>query len=89
MKITDLPSYKRISMKFEEGEFHFGTVSKLRIYTYQKGQKDMTPGHYVDAMNYSRIKFEDVPKKYCTRDFFLYALETDYAISENETNLFC
>lgn len=74
MKITDLPSYKRISMKFEEGEFHFGTVSKLRIYTYQKGQKDMTPGHYVDAMNYSRIKFEDVPKKYCTRDFFLYAL---------------
>lgn len=74
MKITDLPSYKRISMKFEEGEFHFGTVSKLRIYTYQKGQKDMTPGHYVDAMNYSRIKFEDVPKKYRTRDFFLYAL---------------
>lgn len=74
MKITDLPSYKRISMKFEEGEFRFGKVSELPIYIYQKGQKDMTPGHYVYAMNYGRIKFDDVPKKYRTRDFFLRAL---------------
>lgn len=77
MKITDLPAYGRISKHFETGEFKNGIVSKLPIYSYQNGMTgNLTPGHYVDAISYGRIRFKDIPQKYRTRDFFVHALSS-------------
>lgn len=77
MRITDMPAYKRIKMKFETGEFKYGKVSELLIYSYERGMKgDLTPGHYVDAINYGRIKFENIPEECRTRDFFVNVLSS-------------
>lgn len=77
MRITDLAAYKRIYARFESGEFQLGKVNKLPIYSYQKELKgNLTPGHYVDAINYRRIKFSDIPEQYRTRDFFIHALSS-------------
>jgi len=77
MKITDLPAYRRINEKFENGEFHKGTKSALRIYSYENGERgNLTPGHYVDAISYGRIRFCDIPQECRTRDFFVNALSS-------------
>jgi len=77
MKITDLAAFGRISRHFENGDFKQGTVSELPIYVYEEGRtrtKDLTPGHFVYAMKNSNMSFNDVPKEFLTRDFFIHAL---------------
>lgn len=37
----------------------------------------MTVGHYIDAMDYCRIPFAEVPKEYLTREFFLHTLSKE------------
>ena len=77
--ITDFPAYKRIDEKFENGQFKRGTVCDLPIYTYREGgEGNVTPGHYVDGISYSKIKFCDVPEEYRTREFFVKALSGAY-----------
>ncbi|MCI9177002.1 MAG: hypothetical protein HFJ28_00035 [Clostridia bacterium] len=77
MRITDLPAYKRISQKFETGEFEQGTVNRMPIYSYEgEMQGTLTPGHYVDAISYGKIRFADIPSQYLTRDFFVHALSS-------------
>lgn len=77
MKITDLPAYESINKHFENGEFKKGTVSNLPIYSYEKEMTGiLTPGHFVDAINYGKIHFEDIPQEYRTRDFFIHALSS-------------
>lgn len=77
MKITDLPAYVRINERFKNGEFKKGTVSKLPIYVYEEGRTkkdDLTPGHFIYVMTRGNMFFNDVPKKFLTRDFFINAL---------------
>lgn len=77
MRITDLPAYQHIYHKFESGEFKLGIASKLPIYTYSSNPADnLTPGHYVGGLSYSKINFSDVPEKFRTRDFFLHAVSS-------------
>lgn len=75
MKITDLPAYKRIKEKFDTGEFQNGTASELPIYSYETSRAEfLTPGHYVNAIQYGKLALCEIPEAYRTRDFFLLAL---------------
>lgn len=76
MYITDLPAYKRIKEKFDQGEFHKGEKSELSIYNPYKNimTGDLDTGYYVGKIAYQQIKFCDVPLKFRTRDFFINTL---------------
>ena len=76
MKITDVPAYKRINENFEKGEFKEGTVSKLQIHSYEKSRDVTRVEYYVDAIQYGRISFDEIPKKYSTEDFFIHVLSS-------------
>lgn len=77
MKISDLQAYQRIAEKFQSGEFQDGNVINLPIYSFHSEHvENITPGHYVDALNYCKLKFHQVPEKYRTREFFVRALSS-------------
>lgn len=77
MKISDLPAYKRIEEKFLDGTFTDGNKINLPIYSFQTiHSRNLTPGHFVDALNYCKLTFADVPEKYRTREFFIHALSS-------------
>lgn len=75
MKITDLPACQRFYAKVKNGDIKPGTKSRIPIYSYDPEKtQNLTTGHFVNGIEYSKIHFEDVPKEFRTRDFFLYAL---------------
>ena len=77
MKITDLDAYKRLVNMFEEKGYSQGVEDKMPIYSWDNVRvipKNLTPGHYVHANSYGKIKFWEIPQKYRTRAFFLHTL---------------
>lgn len=55
------------TIEFEEIQFS-------KEYRTREILPEVTVGHYVGAIEYGKIKFEDIPQKYRTRSFFLHAL---------------
>ncbi len=81
MKITELQAYKRLEEMFEQKGYSQGIKDNMPIYSWDNVQcipDNLTPGHYVDAIKYGKIKFRDIPEKYRTRGFFLHALSGAY-----------
>lgn len=77
MKITELQAYKRLEEMFKQKGYSLGTKDDMPIYCWDDVQyipANLTPGHYVYANSYGKIKFRDIPDKYRTREFFLHAL---------------
>jgi len=77
MKITDLQAYKRLEEMFKQKGYSQGIKDDIPIYSWDNVEcipDNLTPGHYVGAIKYGNIKFEDIPEKYRTREFFLHAL---------------
>ena len=77
MKITDLQAYKRLEEMFKQKGYSQGIKDDMPIYSWDNVEcipDNLTPGHYVAAISYGNIKFEDIPEKYRTREFFLHAL---------------
>lgn len=81
MKITELQAYKRLEEMFEQKGYSRGIKDDMPIYCWDNFPcipKNLTPGHYVYANSYGKIKFRDIPEKYRTREFFLHALSGAY-----------
>lgn len=81
MKITDLQAYKRFKENFTQKKYSLGTKSNLPIYCVDDcffNRHFATTGHYVYAIEHLMIKFEEIPEKHRTRDFFLNALSGVY-----------
>ena len=77
MKITELQAYKRLEEMFEQKGYSRGIKDDMPIYCWDNFPcipEKLTPGHYVYANSYGKIKFRDIPEKYRTREFFLHAL---------------
>lgn len=77
MKIAELQAYKRLEEMFEQKGYSRGIKDNMPIYSWDNFPcipENLTPGHYVDAYRYEKIKFRDIPEKYRTREFFLHAL---------------
>lgn len=76
MRITDTQAYQSLLENFYEKGYSRGTKDTTPIYYWDGKRQDqkLTPGHYVCALRYNQIKFNDVPEKYRTREFFLHAL---------------
>ncbi len=81
MKITELPAYERFEEMFEQKGYSQGIEDDMPIYCWDDIHhipENLTPGHYVNACSYDKIKFKDVPEEYRTRGFFLHALAGVY-----------
>ncbi len=81
MKITEMPAYKRLEEMFEIKRYSLGIKDNMPIYCWDNIHNipnNITPGHYVYAIEYEKIKLSDVPQKYRTREFFLHALSGTY-----------
>ena len=81
MKITELQAYKRLEEMFKQKGYSEGVKDDMPIYCWDNINNipnNLTPGHYVYAISYSKIKLKDIPKKYLTREFFLHALSGAY-----------
>lgn len=81
MKITELQAYKRLEEMFEQKGYSRGIKDDMPIYCWDNVHcipENLTPGHYVYANSYGKIKFRDIPEKYRTREFFLHALSGAY-----------
>ena len=81
MKITELQAYKRLEKMFEQKGYSQGIKDDMPIYCWDNVQSipaNLTPGHYVYANSYGKIKFRDIPEEYRTREFFLHALSGAY-----------
>ena len=77
MKITEMQAYKRLEESFKEKGYSQGKKDNMRTYFLENAKcspDNLTPGHYVDAVKYGKIKFRDVPGSYRTRGFFLHTL---------------
>ena len=75
MRITELQAYKRLVADFTRKGYTQGTKDKTPIYCWDGDRfisNQLTPGHFVYAFEYSKIKFEQIPRKYLTREFFLH-----------------
>lgn len=81
MKITELQAYKRLEEMFNQKGYSQGIKDDMPIYCWDNVQcipSNLTPGHYVYANSYGKIKFRDIPERYRTREFFLHALSGVY-----------
>lgn len=81
MKITELPAYKRLEEMFEQKGYSRGIKDNMPIYCWDSFPcipEKLTPGHYVYAHSYGKIKFRDIPEEYRTQEFFLHALSGAY-----------
>ena len=81
MEITELEAYKRLKEMFEQKGYSRGIEDNMPIYCWDNFPcipENLTPGHYVYAISYGKIKFRDIPKEYLTREFFLHALSGVY-----------
>ena len=75
--VRDLPAYGKMVEEFVEKEYSEGVEDDTSIYTWDGKSLvsgGLTPGHYVGAIKYGKIKFTDVPEECRTREFFLHAL---------------
>lgn len=81
MKITELQAYHRLEEMFNQKGYSQGIQDSMPIYFWNDVQgipSNLTPGHYVSAYKYGKIKFSEIPKGYRTREFFLHALSGTY-----------
>ena len=81
MKITELQAYKKLEEMFNQKGYSQGIKDDMPIYCWDNVQcipSNLTPGHYVYANSYGKIKFRDIPERYRTREFFLHALSGAY-----------
>ena len=81
MKITELQAYKRLDEMFKQKGYSRGVKDRMPIYSWDKFPcvpEKLTPGHYVDAIKYGKIKLRDIPEQYQTRGFFLHTLSGAY-----------
>ena len=74
--------YGRILKKFENGEFTYGTVSKLPTYYIcddiaDIDYEDRTPSVCCSIINYGTFRLSDVPEESMTREFFIEAFTID------------
>jgi len=77
MKITELAAYKQLEENFKQKGYTQGKKDDMPIYYWGNTRcipSHLTPGHYVYALNYGKVKFRDIPEKYLTREFFLHSL---------------
>lgn len=77
MKITELQAYKKLEKMFNQKGYSLGIKDNMPIYHWNNDYyipDNLTPGYYVDAIQYGKISFRDIPEKYLTREFFLHAL---------------
>lgn len=77
MKITELPAYRKLEEMFEKKGYSQGIEDNMSIHRWNNVRcvpANLTPGHYVHAISYGKIKFIDIPEEYRTREFFLHAL---------------
>ncbi len=81
MEITELPAYQRLEEMFEQKGYSLGIEDNMPIYSWDDVHRipaNLTPGHYVYARSYGKIKFRDIPEEYRTRGFFLHSLSGAY-----------
>lgn len=81
MKITELQAYKKLEEMFRGKGYSQGVKDEMPIFCWDDVQRipdNLTPGHYVYANSYGKIKFRDIPEEYRTREFFLHALSGAY-----------
>ncbi|MBR6613695.1 MAG: hypothetical protein IKK84_02900 [Clostridia bacterium] len=81
MKITDLAAYNRLREWFEKQGYTEGVKDDMPIYCWDNVSytpSGITPGHYVYAIEYSKLKLCDVPYNFRTREFFLHTLSGAY-----------
>lgn len=78
MRITDTQAYISLIENFYEKGYSRGTKDTTPIYYWDGNHQNpnLTSGHYVCALLHDQIKFNDVPEKYRTREFFLHALSS-------------
>ena len=82
MEITELQAYKRLEETFKQKGYSQGISDNIPIYHWDNVHcipSHLTPGHYVYAYNYGKVKFRDIPEKYLTREFFLHTLSGAHA----------
>lgn len=66
---------------FRQKGYSQGIPDDMPIYCWDDVQiipANLTPGHYVYANSYGKIKFRDIPERYRTREFFLHSLSGAY-----------
>lgn len=79
MNITDMKAYKKLEANFKKKGYSLGIKDTMPIYCWNNDiSANSTPGHYVGGIEYSMIKFEQVPEKFRTREFFLHVLSGVY-----------
>ncbi len=81
MKITDLAAYNRLREWFETQGYTEGVKDDMPIYCWDNVSytpAGITPGHYVYAIEYSKLRLCDVPYNFRTREFFLHTLSGAY-----------
>lgn len=77
MKSTELQAYNRLVEEFYPKGYSHGIKDDMPIYYWDNVNcipENLTPGHYVFAIKYGKIKLKDIPEKYRTREFYLHAL---------------
>lgn len=77
MKITELSAYKRLEEMFKQKGYSLGKEDDMPICSWNDVSRvptTLTPGHFAYAIEYSNLKFSDVPEEYRTRGFFLHTL---------------
>ena len=77
MKSTELQAYNRLVEEFYQKGYSHGIKDDRPIYYWDNVNcipENLTPGHYVFAIKYGKIKLKDIPEKYRTREFYLHAL---------------
>lgn len=60
--------------KKERKTLIFGQYQEYLEQLEMEKNKNLTPGHFVGALDYCHIKFSDIPEKFKTREFYIHAL---------------
>lgn len=92
-QVKDTPAYDVLLDQFNKRGYTRGGKDHTPMYYIERG--DPIPpnpevGHYIGALEYGRIRFEDVPRRFLTREFFLHVLSgcknevVDYAMAHIE-----
>ena len=81
MKITELSAYNALEEMFIQKGYSQGIKNDMPSHCWDNDdcpQSKLTPSHYVYAIKYGILKFEDVPSKHRIRAFFLHTLSGVY-----------
>ena len=74
MKITELQAYKRLKEMFEQKGYSLGIKDDMPIYCWDNVHcipENLTPGHYVGAIRYSKIKKGEIVMEKLNSEIFL------------------